>query len=434
MPTKLATSVVLPPALDYELDTTAAVLTLSLAAGLNAIDNDTTPSLVIGGTIENGATVTLHDGADCSGSAIPYTGTGTITVSTALTTQKTYNFRIKHADSLGNVSCSTSALDYKLDTTDPATLTLSLAAGLNDIHNDPTPSLVIGGTIESGATITLHSNDANCSSSSAVSHTRTNNNITVSTLAEGIYNFRIKHADEAGNFSCSDVESYVLDLTPPAALTLSLKAGTTSPSNDTTPNLVIGGTIVNHTTVTLHDGADCTGSAISHTRTGNDITVSTALTTDKTYKFRIKYTDSAGNFSCSANALDYVLDTTPPAALTLSLASGTTSPSNDTTPSFKIGGNIVNLTTVTLHDGNDCSGANVGHSRTGYDITLAALTTDKTYKFRIKYTDSVGNFSCSTAALDYKLDTTAPAALTIALDGITSPNKEPPPLLQLLER
>ena len=98
--------------------------------GLTSPNNDTTPSFVIGGVIETGATVSLHDGADCSGTAIPYTGTTTITVSTALTTNKTYNFRVKHTDSLGNFSCSNAALDYKLDTTVPAALTLSFATGI----------------------------------------------------------------------------------------------------------------------------------------------------------------------------------------------------------------------------------------------------------------------------------------------------------------
>ena len=414
-------------ALDYVLDTTDPVaLTLNLATGLITPSNNTTPSLEIAGTIESGATITLHDGADCSGANVGHTRTNNdISVSPALTEDKTYNFRIKHTDSVGNASCSANALDYVLDT-EVVTLTLSLAAGLNSLDNDTTPSLVIGGVIESGATITLH--DGSDCSGADVAHTRTNNNISVSTLIAGNYNFRIKHTDSVGNASCSaNAIPYVLDTTPPPALTLSFNTGTTSPSTNTTPSLVIGGTIENGGQVTLHDGSDCSGAEVTHTRTNNDISVSTL--TDKTYNFRLKHTDSVGNASCSASALDYKLDTEIE-TLTLSLASGTVSPNNDTTPSLVIGGVIETGAAVTLHDGADCSSAEVTHTRTNNNITISTALTEGSYNFRIKHADEAGNVSCSATGVPYVLDTTDPVALTLSFNtGTTTPSNDATPSL-----
>ena len=49
-------------------------------------------------------------------------------VESALTTNKTYNFHIKHTDVAGNFSCSAAGVPYQLDT-ETANLTLSFATG-----------------------------------------------------------------------------------------------------------------------------------------------------------------------------------------------------------------------------------------------------------------------------------------------------------------
>ena len=206
----------------------------------------------------------------------------------------------------------------------------------------------------------------------------------------------------------------MLDTTDPIALTLSFVEGTTSPSNNTIPSLEITGEIESGGTVTLHDGADCSGANVGHSLFENEITLS-ALTTNKTYNFRVKHTDSVGNFSCSANALDYELDTT---AAQLSIAlDGITSPSNETTPTFEITGAIETGATVTLHDGAGCGGTEIGiGAPSSNKITVSTALTEKTYSFYLKHADDVGNVSCSANALPYVLDLTDPVVLSIALD------------------
>ena len=321
----------------YVLDTVPpAALTLSFAAGVTTPSNDTTPSLVIGGVIESAADITLHDGADCSGAEVTHTRTNNnISVST-LSTDKTYNFRVKHTDEVGNVSCSTAALDYKLDTT-AAVLSIALD-GITSPNNETTPTFAITGTIEANASLTLY-DGSGCGDTQGDTEIGiwppASNRITVSTaLSEGTYSFWLKHTDEAGNSSCSAAGvAYVLDTTAPAILSVSLSSGVTTPNTSTTPLLLINGVIESNGSATLHSGSDCSGTSIDFeirvqysNATGIRVLASAGLSVG-VYSFRIKHTDEAGNESCSTSGRAYTIIAASSARRTAAYEEGSPVPS-----------------------------------------------------------------------------------------------------------
>ena len=172
----------------------------------------------------------------------------------------------------------------------------------------------------------------------------------------------------------------------------------------------------------------------SGTATGDSITLTlqTALSIDETYTYFAKQVDRAGNISdCSSEGLDYELDTsalTP----TIGLAQGTVSPSNNTTPSFVLS-DVEDGALVSLHTDDQCAEANKVTSGTASSdsITLTlqtALSSDGTYTYFAKQVDRAGNISgCSSAGVDYELDTNAlPPTIGLA-QGISSPSSNTTP-------
>ncbi len=115
--------------------------------------------------------------------------------------------------------------------------------------------------------------------------------------------------------------------------------------------------------------------------------------------------------------------TTPVRTPNLSLV--TLSPSSNTTPSFVVS-DVENGALVSLHTDVQCTEASKVESgtATGDSITLTlqtALSIDETYTYFAKQVDRAGNISgCSSAGVDYELDSTAPNAPTIGLAQGTS--------------
>lgn len=111
----------------------------------------------------------------------------------------------------------------------------------------------------------------------------------------------------------------------------------------------------------------------------------------------------------------YTIDNTSPnAPNTPTLSDPSSSPSNDLTPTLNVSG-VEADGVLTIHSNSDCSSSSLGStntSSTNSDITLSSLTTGS-YQFYAKFQDSAGNTSgCSSSAVSYVIDTTAPSAPT----------------------
>ena len=389
--------------------------------------NDTTPTFRARG-ITPGDTVSLHKVSDCTDTAlVTVTSSSTatdLTLGTALTEGR-HTFYFKH-ETGGTSYCSSVTATYVLDITDPTAPTIALGTGLSATDNDTTPTLTASRVV-SGDTISLHKTSG-CTDAAlvAVDADDTSEDLTPSTaLSEGSYTFYAKAQDSAGNSACSATGiAYSLDTTAPTAPTIALGTGLSAADTDTTPTLTASG-VVSGDAITLHKISGCTDTAlvtVTADATTEDLTPTTALT-DGNYTFYAGAEDSAGNRACSATGVAYTLDATPPAIPTLALGTGITATDNDTTPTLSAS-NLVSGDTISLHKASGCTDTalvSVTADATTEDLTPTTALTEGSYTFYAKAEDAVGNSSCSTTALAYTLDTTAPSAPTIALGSGLSP-------------
>ena len=298
----------------YILDIVASEPTLALAEGISSPSNNTTPSFLIS-DVENGALVSLHTDSSCTSEAVESdTASGnsiTLTLKTALSTNRTYTYFAKQEDRAGNFNCS-SALEYKLDTSAVAP-TIGLAQGISSPSSNTTPSFLIS-DVENGALVSLHT-DSSCTSEAVESDTASSDSITLelqtALIGDRVYPYYAKQVDKANNTSpCSNGIRYTLD-TIVATPTLSLV--TSSPSNNLTPmfslgNLEIGGS------VGLYSDDSCSTLAqdlIEITEESMNITLSMPLGSDGTYTYSAKQTDRAGNSSNCSSAISYEFIASP---------------------------------------------------------------------------------------------------------------------------
>ena len=147
----------------------------------------------------------------------------------------------------------------------------------------------------------------------------------------------------------------------------------------------------------------------------------TPLSEDQLYSFYVRQTDRLGNTSdCSSEGAEYILDTTPPAELTLSFGPSVFSPGNQTSPSLVLNGQRERNSTLTLHNGNDCQGGPLNFQQFETSLSLQVPLSEGLYQFRIKHTDEAQNSRCSSDPLTYQLDTTPPVLSGLPVSTTTA--------------
>ena len=458
--------------LDVTVDTTApaAPSGLDLAAaddtGSSNSDNVTsnTSGLTISGSGETGATVTLFD--DTNNNGVQDSGEATL-ATTAIASGTTFSADIALAagthhvgafqtDPAGNVGTGAARLDITVDTTAPSAPTgLDLAAaddtGSSSTDNvtGTTSGLTIGGSGETGATVTLfddtNNNGVQDSGETTLATTTIASGTTFSAdvaLAEGVHHVGAFQTDPAGNVSAGATNlDITIDTTAPAAPTgLDLAAaddtGSSNSDNVTsnTSGLTISGTGETGATVTLFDdtnnnGVQDSGEATLATATiasGTTFSVDIALTSGLHHVGAFQ-TDPAGNVSTGAARLDVTVDTTAPSAptgLDLAAADDTGGSSTDNvtsnTSGLTISGSGETGATVTLFEDTNNNGAQDSGEATLATTTIASGTTFSadialaagTHHVGAFQTDLAGNVSAGATRLDIMVDTTAPAAPT----------------------
>ncbi len=157
-------------------------------------------------------------------------------------------------------------------------------------------------------------------------------------------------------------------------------------------------------------------------------TVGTSVNGAFTVKVGTNSVDKANNALAAVytHATTLTLDTTAPSAPSgLALASGTTSPGSDDTPSIEV---TVGETggAVTLYSDSGCATAasaatDVTDTSSPYKVTATAtaLSTDGSVTFYAKHADAATNASaCSTANVAYTYDGTAPTVTGVAVGSM----------------
>ncbi len=219
---------------------------------------------------------------------------------------------------------------------------------------------------------------------------------------DGTYTFSVEATDQAGNTGPAATSNYTLDTTPPAAPTIT--SSPSSPGNSLSPSWSFSGESgASFQCKLTQGGTTISGWAPCTSPQNNDLTGQP----DGTYTFSVEATDQAGNTGPAATS-NYTLDTTPPAAPTIT--SSPASPGNSLSPSWSFSGGAGNSFQCKLTTGaTTISGWAPCTSPQAYDLTGHP---DGTYTFAVTQTDVAGNTSAA-ATSDYTLDTVPPAAPTI---------------------
>ncbi len=401
------------------------------------ITSDTTPNL--SGTAEAGSTVTVFLNGALAGTAIANPSGNWSFGQTNALSDGSYSFTARATDIAGNTGSFSAALPFTIDTQVAATPTIATLiedTGISDsdgITNDATPTLQ--GTAGAGDTITVFLNGTSAGTTTANSagnwsFTRT------TALSDGSYSFTAQAVDTIGKTSAlSTAFSVVIDTTPPVAPLLTAVAEDTGVpgdriTNDSTPS--ISGTAEAGSIVTLFQDGSAVGSTTANT-SGNWSFGQTNVLSDGSYSFTARATDIAGNTGVFSSGFVVTVDTTPPAAPTItSFSEDTGAPddfiTSDTTPT--IGGTAEVGSTVTVLLNGAAAGTAIANSSGSWSFTQATALSDGTYSFTASATDIAGNTGSVSTALPFTIDTQIAATPTITTliedtgisdsDGITN--------------
>ena len=438
-------------------------LTLELEEPNHSPSNDPAPTIKVSGARE-GSTLILHKDPSCDTQASDPAEVGSngevlitsydLSEEASGDVEVTFYVTVRESEE-GDPLCLSAGLSYVLDTTAPsAPATLSLEEPSTSPNSDPTPTLRVGG-VESGATVTLYSDescDTQVSEGVQVLSDEGSVSITSRNLGDGTQDVEVTFyaagRDEAGNKSlCSDMGvSYVLDVTVPIApSSLTLEEPGISPGTDFTPTINVAG-VEEGATVTLYSDNSCSTQASDGVQVGggeSSVSIVGYPLEEGTTTFYAAGRDEAGNKSlCSSMGVSYVLDVTAPDAPgALVLEEPNTSPGTNPTPTLRVSRVEIGATLI-LYSDSSCDtqvsdGVQVLDDESGVSITSRSLgdgTQDIEVTFYAAQRDEAGNKSlCSSRGVSYVLDVTvpsAPSALTLE-EPSTSPGTDLTPTINV---
>lgn len=426
---------------------------------------------VSGGDVASGSIVTLYSDNLCANAiSDPTTSTGTsVDVTTSTLNAGAYTFYATVTKNSLTSACSSNvaAANYFLDLTPPGVPAIAFGPSTTSTGKDSravfTISLENGGAFETTDTITLHAQAACAGSSvgSITNVTATSTPITADAQNDGsTITYSVKVTDEAGNTSCSSShatptsrsKTYLYDGTPPNAPAIAFNSPANSPSNDPTPTFDITLTASAYfdstDTIYLYAQAGCAGASVADLTnvTSRTATITaSAQAADTTLTYSAKVTDHVGNETCSSAHLSpgsqsktYTYDSSASPTPVINMASGSSNPSTDSTPSFTISlsgdVNFTNGDVVVLYEGGDnaCNGvargsATIsGSSTTSVDITTnSAIATISTVNYFAKVTKTTMASSCLPTGYAYSLGPSAPTSLTLVTPSTPGTNSSP---------
>ncbi|WP_392349063.1 beta strand repeat-containing protein, partial [uncultured Polaribacter sp.] len=341
--------------------------------------NDTTPSVVI--SSNEAGTITSSLGFTSTTTGI--SGDNTITFNTL--NAGTYTPTVTFTDASGNES-TVALTSFVIDDTAP---TLIEDTVVSTPSNDTTPSVVISSN-EAG---TITSSLGFTSTTTGISG---DNTITFNTLNAGTYTPTVTFTDASGNESTVALTSFVIDDTAP---TLIEDTVVSTPSNDTTPSVVISSNEAGTITSSLGFTSTTTGISGDNTITFNTLNAGT-------YTPTVTFTDASGNESTVA-LTSFVIDDTAPTLIEDTVVS---TPSNDTTPSVVISSNEAGTITSSLGFTSTTTGISGDNT-----ITFNTLNAG-TYTPTVTFTDASGNES-TVALTSFVIDDTAPVITTSSVES-----------------
>jgi hypothetical protein len=384
---------------------------------------------VISGTTTAGATVKLYSDSACSTLLATTTadGSGNFSSAVSVADNSTTTIYGNAFNGVGTPSgCSTVAFTYVEDSIAPAT---PLVLTSNPLSPSNSNSPAISGFAEAASAVKLYSDNA-CTTllGSGTADAGANFAINVTVPLNATTDIYASATDAAGNNSgCSSSHlTYIEDSAAPALPVVSA-VSPTGPANNNAPTVT--GTAEALATVKLYKNNTCTTQLASGLATaGGTFSIPIAVADNTTTAVYAKALDAAGNSSgCSTTTVSYVEDSVVPALPALT-GSTPASPANNNNPS--ITGTAEAGATVTLFSNSSCSTLLASGTATAggtFSIAIAA-SDDTTTAIYATASDAAGNISgCTSSALNYVEDSTAPSAPVITGTTPTSPSTSTSP-------
>ena len=417
-----------------------------------AIGNDPTPTIVVSGVVE-GDTVRVLDGTVERGSAVVPAGATTITFNAGpaedvtLTGDGEHSLTATAADPAGNVSGTSPAFRYTLDTAGPAAPTISSVSGSGTSPasgSDPTPAIVVTG-VTSGDTVRILEGatvkaakvvpSAGLGGSASVTFNASASSTEVALDGDGPHTLVAEAVDAADNASPASA-AFVYDLdtgspTPPAITSVNGVDTTPAVGNDLTPAIVVS-EVEPGDVVRVFDGATLKATktvptgATTVTFNQGPLDADVLLAGDGDHTLTATSTDPLGNASGTSASFVYTLDTglAAPTLVSTSPASSSTGqpPATVSATYNERLDRARSSLSLTNGRGNSVAGT-VGFSADAKTITFTPSSTltegGNVYSARAVVRD--GNGNATTSTWTFSVDTTGPAAPTItSVDGKTT--------------
>ncbi|WP_458254958.1 Ig-like domain-containing protein [Enterobacter asburiae] len=258
------------------------------------------------------------------------------------------------------------------------------------------------------------------------------------TLTDGTYQYQVRVIDNAGNVGATDSQDVVIDLTKPAASTITVDSitqdtGLSGSDFITSDNQIsLKGTLGaalgsgDHAQISLDGGVTWTDVSVS----GLSWTYVDGRTlADGDYNYQLRVIDDAGNISATASQVVTIDTVAPDASKTIAIDSI----SDDT--GLSSSDFITNDTSLTLHGSLGATLADGEYAQISIDggVTWQNVIVtgnswyyvdsrtlgNQTYDYYVRVVDAAGNVGAS-AHQQVTVDTVAPdAAITVTVDNIT---------------
>jgi uncharacterized repeat protein (TIGR01451 family) len=361
------------------------------------------PNVTVSGTAEAGVTVRLFLDNVSVGTTTAGGG-GTWSIPLAAVAEGTHTLRAQAQDAAGNTSGFSATTTFTVDTVAPSPPVVSQPVD-NAITNNPRPP--VSGTSEANALITVRIDGAvvgttNANGAGAWSLTLT------ADVPNGTHTLRATATDAANNTSLeSAAKTFTVDTSAPAAPTITVpSANAILPTGRPT----ITGTAEPGSTVEVRiDTTTVVATGLPTDGSGNWTYTLTAGQTllDGGHNVTARATDPAGNTGSASSPVNFTVDTSAPAAPTIT-APAAGSRTNDTTPD--VVGTAEANATVRIYVDGALQGTTTATGSGAFTFTIPAPLAEGNRTVTAEAIDVAGNIGPLSAPLTFTIDLTAPAA------------------------
>jgi hypothetical protein len=393
-----------------------AAPTAQLTGGITLTNNNEPP---MNGTAAANSTVTVYvDGAAIGTTTANASGNWSYTPSSPIA-NGAHILTATATDAYGNVSVPSAGYNFSVNTVAPAAPTAQLTGGITLTNNNEPP---MSGTAAANSTVTVYVDGTSIGTTIATAGGAWSFAPTTA-LSNGAHALTATATDAYGNVSQPSAGyNFSVNTVAPAAPTAQLTSGSSLTNNNEPP---MSGTAQANSTVTVYVDGVAIGTTTANA-SGNWSYTPTSPISNGAHTLTATATDAYGNVSAPSAAFNFSVNTTAPAAPTAQLTSGATQTNNNEPP---MSGTAQANSTVTIYVDGAAIGTTTANASGNWSYTPISPIANGAHALTATATDAYGNVSAPSAAFNFSVNTTAPAAPTAQLtSGATQTNNNEPPM------